>query len=116
MIPFIHPDYDKDHLLNLPEYVYLKDPEDLKNKIAELDANPEMYKKLLNDCMDMIKPEYLDGSDLNNFIFSKIGENLGYEYEKKEGVPSILNHFKKDVFDYKSLEEPKVSKRNKNNE
>ena len=36
--------------------------------------------------------------------------------EKKEGVPSILNHFKKDVFDYKSLEEPKVSKRNKNNE
>ena len=112
LIPFIHPDYDKDHLLNLPDYVYLKDPEDLKNKIAELDANPEMYKKLLNDCMDMIKTEYLDGSDLNNFIFSKIGENLGYEYEKKEGVPSILNHFKKDVFDYKLLEEPKVSKRN----
>lgn len=114
LIPFIHPHYDKDRLLGLPEYVYVNTPEELVRKCRELDANPEMYKKLMNDCMGMIKPEYLDGSMLNNTIFGKIAENLGYTYEPQPGVPSIFNHFKKDVFDFKSLEEPKVSKHKKN--
>lgn len=97
LIPFIHPDYDKDRLLNFPEYCYPKDPADLLEKMRALEADDNLYRKVLNDCFNMIKPEYLDGSDLNNFIFGRIAKELGYEYTPKQGVKSIFNHFDKEI-------------------
>lgn len=98
LIPFIHPDYDKDRLLGFPEYVYLKSPEDLLNKIHELDTNPELYKDIMKQCQDCIKPEYLDGSDLNNRLLCTIAKDLGFDYEPKKGIENTLfDHFNKDV-------------------
>lgn len=98
LIPFIHPDYDKDRLLGFPEYVYLKSPEDLLNKIHELDANPELYKDIMKQCQDCIKPEYLDGSDLNNRLLGTIAKDLGFEYDPKQGTENkLFDHFNKDV-------------------
>lgn len=98
LIPFIHPDYDKDRLLGFPEYVYLKSPEDLLNKIHELDSNPDLYKDIMKQCQDCIKPEYLDGSDLNNRLFGTIAKDLGFEYEPKQGIENTLfDHFNKNV-------------------
>lgn len=98
LVPFIHPDYDKDRLLGFPEYVYLKSPEDLLNKIHELDANPELYKDIMKQCQDCIKPEYLDGSDLNNRLLGTIAKDLGFEYKPKKGIENTLfDHFNKDV-------------------
>lgn len=86
IIPFIHPKYDEQRLLGLPEYVYLKNPEDFKNKVIELDANKDLYLNILNQCFDSIKEEDLNGSYINNFIFSKIGENMNFKYEPKNNV------------------------------
>ena len=100
LIPFLHPDYDCHHLLDLPEYLYVKDEQDFLNKVRELDANPEKYKALLNECIAAIKPEYLDGSLINNFIFSHIAEDMGFTYEKPEhGVKSLFRRFSKKMFD-----------------
>ena len=96
LIPFIHPDYDCYHLLDLPEYLYIKDENDLLHKVEELENNPDKYKKLLQECFDSIKPEFLDGSYLNNFIFKTIGKDLGFEYEDKKGIKSIFNRFSKE--------------------
>jgi hypothetical protein len=104
LVPFIHPDYDKNRILGLPEYLYVKDPADFANKMAELDANPDMYRKLINECFDCIKPEYLDGSYLVNNIMSKIGKNLGFDYINHIGVESIFNHFGENVFDHTQFE------------
>lgn len=93
LIPFIHPDYDSNHLLNLPDYVYVKDPSDFASKMAELDANPDKYVKLLNECFDCIKPEYLDGSHVVNTIMQKISDDLGIEYTYHNGVSPIMDHF-----------------------
>lgn len=99
LIPFLHPDYDCYHLLDLPEYLYVKDEQDFLNKVRELDANPEKYKALLDECMNSIKPEYLDGSLVNNFIFTKLAEDMGYTYEPVEhGVKPILSRFGKKLF------------------
>ncbi len=103
LIPFIHPDYDSKHLLQLPEYVYVKDPKDFANKMAELDADPDKYVKLLNECLDCIKPEYLDGSYVINTCMHKIADDLGFEYKDHTGVPSIMDHFGKHIFDYTAL-------------
>jgi hypothetical protein len=83
LIPFIHPNYDEDRLLGLPEYVYVKDAADLKAKIIELDSNNELYLKILNQCFDCIKKEDIDGSFINNFIFTNIGKDLNFNYEPK---------------------------------
>lgn len=103
LIPFIHPDYDSKHLLKLPDYVYVKDPKDFANKMVELDANPDKYIKVLNECLDCIKPEYMDGSHVVNIFMHKIADNLGFEYKDHPGVPSIMDHFGQYIFDYTAL-------------
>ena len=93
IIPFIHPDYDPEHLLGLPEYVYIKDPEDLKKKIIELDNNDELYLNIINGCMDCIKKEDRDGTYINNFIMQSIANDLGYDYQPKKDVKiKFTNH------------------------
>lgn len=93
IIPFIHPDYDPEHILGLPEYVYIKDPEDLKNKVIELDNNNELYLSIINQCMDCIKKEDRDGSYINNFMMTEIAKDLGFEYEPKHDVElKFINH------------------------
>ena len=101
IIPFIHPEYDCNRLLGLPEYLYPKDINDFISKMEYLDANPDEYKKLLEECFTYIKPEYLDGSFLNNFIFDKIAELEGFEYEHKKGIESIFNHFDPELIQFK---------------
>ena len=93
IIPFIHPDYDPEHILGLPDYVYIKDPEDFKNKIIELDNNDELYLKVIKNCMDCIKEEDRNGTFINNFIMTTIANDLGFEYEPKNNVEiKFINH------------------------
>lgn len=110
LIPFIHPDYDSQHLLKLPDYVYIKNPADLANKMAELDADNDKYVKLLNECFDCIKPEYLDGSHVVNTFMSKICNDMGIEYEPHKGVPPIMDHFSHNIFDYNSIDDSNTAK------
>ena len=93
IIPFIHPDYDPEHILGLPDYVYIKDPEDLKNKIIELDNNDDLYLKVIKNCMNCIKEEDRNGTFINNFIMTTIANDLGFEYEPKNNIEiKFINH------------------------
>lgn len=93
LIPFIHPDYDPEHILGLPEYVYLKDAEDFKNKVTELDSDDELYLSVLNDCMSCIKKEDRDGTFINNTIMTEIAKDLGFEYSPKDHIDlNFVNH------------------------
>lgn len=93
IIPFIHPDYDPEHILGLPDYVYIKDPEDFKNKIIELDNNDELYLKVIKNCMNCIKEEDRNGTFINNFIMTTIANDLSFEYEPKNNIEiKFINH------------------------
>ena len=110
LLPFIHPDYDRHHLLGLPEYLYVKDPNDFAEKMAQLDADDELYKKLLNECIDAIKPEYIDGTYIINNMMKRIADDCGFVYYAHKGVEPILNHFAKDIFDYNNIQNTKTTK------
>ena len=100
LIPFIHPDYDKYRLLGLPEYVYVESPEDMLKKMNEMESNPELFRQVMQECINKFKPSWMNGKALNNFIFGKIGEMCGFEYEKKEGMTDnrlTFHRFDKDV-------------------
>ena len=93
IIPFIHPDYDPEHILGLPEYVYIKNPDDLKNKIIELDNDDKLYLNILNKCLDCITKEDRDGTYINNFIMTNIANDLGFTYEPKKDITiKFTNH------------------------
>ena len=93
IIPFIHPDYDPEHILGLPEYVYLKNPDDLKNKIIELDNDDKLYLNILNKCLDCITKEDRNGTYINNFIMTNIANDLGFTYEPKKDITiKFTNH------------------------
>ena len=93
IIPFIHPDYDPEHILGLPEYVYLKNADDLKNKIIELDNDDKLYLNILNKCLDCITKEDRDGTYINNFIMTNIANDLGFTYEPKKDITiKFTNH------------------------
>ena len=92
LIPFIHPEYDPEHILGLPEYVYLKDANDFKNKIIELDNNDELYLNVLKGCMNCIRKEDRDGTYINNFILGTIANDLGYTYQPKTNIDIKFNN------------------------
>ena len=98
LIPFIHPDYDIHRLLTVPEYCYIKDEKDLLNKMRELDSNPELYKKVFDECMDCIKPDDLNGSNVVNNIMGRIYQEMGLEYTPRAGVESVFNRFSRQLF------------------
>lgn len=101
IIPFIHPDYDPNRLLGLPEFLYVKTPSEMLAKMRRMDENPEGYEKTLRICMDVIKKEWQDGSLVVNGIFQRIASDLNWdEYQDAEGVDCIFTHFAKDAFDY----------------
>lgn len=98
LIPFIHPDYDIYGLLNIPEYCYIKDEQDLINKMRELDSNPDKYKEVFDACMDCVNEKDLDGSNVINFIMGRIYQDFNLEYTDRKGCESIFNRFSKNMF------------------
>lgn len=98
LIPFIHPDYDIYGLLDIPEYCYIKDEQDLINKMRELDNDPVKYKEVFDACMNCVKQEDLDGSAVINTIMGRIYQDFGLDYTNREGCESIFNRFSKNMF------------------
>ena len=60
--------------------------------------DPDKYVALLNECFDLIKPEFIDGSFLNNLIFNRIAELEGFEYEDKKGIDMKVNRRDSNMF------------------
>ena len=73
-----------------------KSEKDFLNKIDELENDFDKYKDLMQQCFDLIKPEYLNGWLIVNGIFGNIAKDMGFKYSFKPGVKSIFNRFSKE--------------------
>lgn len=85
-IPFFHPTYDTQHHIDIPDALRLRKPTDLMKSIAFLENNHKIknlvYEKLYELAM---KPEYFDGSFINNTIMSKSYQKiLNRQYVKPD--------------------------------
>jgi hypothetical protein len=72
IIPFFHPTYDEQKHCKVPEYIRLKSPKELREKIQELELNPELYTRILNECISCIKQEDIDGTGLSTTILDAV--------------------------------------------
>lgn len=72
VIPFLHPDYDTQKNIDIPEFLYVKDSAELKEKIDFLENNPNEYTQLLLQLKSLIKPEFYSGDYLNTVVMEEL--------------------------------------------
>jgi hypothetical protein len=68
VIPFLHPNYDDQNHIDVPDFLRIKNPEDLHNKIEKLEANPDIASKLQKGLLEKITQSDINGDNLNNII------------------------------------------------
>ena len=76
IIPFMHPLYDISKHLNVPDFIRIKDPQDLAEKIKFLEENPNEYVKLITQLRLELTPEHYNGILINNQVLETINELL----------------------------------------
>jgi hypothetical protein len=97
ILPFMHPTYDTQAHIKCPGFLRIKSAEEFRQKIEYLEANPDKYKKLLNELYLMLNDEYYDGRYINNVIMSNL-----YKLNKKHWIYSnIKNQVKISEFKMK---------------
>ena len=72
VIPFLHPNYDSQFNINIPEFLRVKSPEELHKKIEYLENNPEAYKLIFEVCQDLITEDDINGKNLNKIILNNL--------------------------------------------
>lgn len=83
IIPFFHPTYDEQKHCNVPEYIRINNPKELGEKIAELESNPDLYNKVLNECLDCITEDDFNGTKITNTILNQLPliNKVGIEFK-----------------------------------
>jgi len=71
IIPFFHPDYDTQNHCPVLDFLRIKNPQDLHNKIEALEKNPDIYKKLLLS----------NSFDADDYSGKKLSDKILYEAE-----------------------------------
>ena len=73
VIPFLHPTYDEQRHTAIPDFLRVDTPQQLAERIEILSNDSHKYNQLLAELRESIlKPEYYDGSFLNQKIMSSI--------------------------------------------
>jgi len=73
VIPFLHPSYDEQGHLPIPDFLRPKTPAEFKERMNRLLNNEQEYESVITGLRKLIcKPEYYDGTFLNNKIMTAI--------------------------------------------
>lgn len=71
IIPFVHPSYDSQNNMNIPEYCRVSSAKELYDKIEELENDENKYLELRSRIESMITEEDYSGEKLNELFFAK---------------------------------------------
>lgn len=97
VIPFLHPTYDEQRHLPIPEFLRPKTPQEFHDRMERLLNNPEEYESVLKGLRKaVLKKEYYDGSFINDKIMTAVDQNYQRpdinSFEKKT-VTSLEDFF-----------------------
>ena len=71
IIPFFHPTYDEQNHCPVPDYIRLKNPNELGTKIQELENDSVLYNNILKECLNCITKQDLTGEKISEIILSE---------------------------------------------
>ena len=82
IVPFSYKERDINKF-NIPEFLYVKNPEDLKNKIGYLESNKSDYLNIWNTLQNLIsKDDLWDGSRFFSNVERYVKKDLGYSMNR----------------------------------
>ena len=82
IVPFSYKERDIKKF-NIPEFLYVKNPEDLKNKIGYLESNKSEYLNIWNTLQNLIsKDDLWDGSRFFSNVERYVKKDLGYSMNR----------------------------------
>lgn len=68
ILPFMHPYYDSQKHIKCPDFLRVKNPKELMERIQYLEDHSDFYKVLLQQLHDILLDSYYDGSFMMNVI------------------------------------------------
>jgi hypothetical protein len=97
VIPFLHPSYDEQRHLPIPEFFRPSTPEEFRKSMNTLLADPTAYEKALNGLRKIVlKPEYYDGTFINDKIMKSVDptyQRLDVKSFSKKTVSTLEDFF-----------------------
>lgn len=83
VVPFLHPSYDSNRLINFPEILRLTEPNQLWERIKELEEDEQKYKQLWDNLLVLINDEdWRTGKIINEKIYSYFDEPYEFKHQK----------------------------------
>lgn len=80
IIPFFHPGYDTEKILNVPDILRINSPEDMWKKIDYLEANPNERQKISDAIWQFFdKDDLFDGTFLHDQVVKYVRDFAGIE-------------------------------------
>lgn len=72
IIPFFHPEYDSQKNLNIPDFLRIASPDDLKKKIDMIKSDNNLYVKLITKLQnDLITSDDISGKTISKMIMKE---------------------------------------------
>lgn len=68
IIPFFHPTYDEQKHCAVPEFIRIKSPKELHEKIEYLNNNPDEYERILGECLACVEPDDVSGEKICSVV------------------------------------------------
>lgn len=68
LIPFLHPAYDTQRNVPIPDYLRISSPTELHTKINELRNNPDLKNKIKLECKSIINDDIRSGKYINDIL------------------------------------------------
>jgi hypothetical protein len=87
IIPFLHRSYGP---TDLPPFLYVDSPRELKDKIAMLESNQPLHDQILRDCQALLKDDYFTGSYLRSELLKAL-RRIGIDTAKESVEPGLQN-------------------------
>ena len=76
VVPFLHPSYDTQRHLPIPDFLRPKTPAEFHERMQRLINNPQEYETVLKGLRKaVLKPEYYDGTFINDKIMKAFDPN-----------------------------------------
>jgi hypothetical protein len=104
VVPFLHPTYDEQRHVKIPEMLRVKTPRELKDRV-ELLARRDPERRALVEIMrkDVLLDSYYDGTFISDKVMGLIHQDLGIEF-KPERVT-----WEREIVAPPRIEEPETS-------
>ena len=92
IIPFLHHTYGA---TTLPDFCYIRNPQELKEKISILNSNQDTYRRIQIECIKRIRHEFMDGYYMRTKLLEAL-TSLEVDVHKEsvdKGLQNQLNLF-----------------------